>query len=101
MSKGRRRSRRQSYDLNKYILCALVFFAICGTIFCMVVNARENSIENKMVLIRQEMSALSKTTDNVVAQAAEEIRTSRDRNFAVQPGVPAGTEQAPDGGNVV
>lgn len=101
MSKGRRRSRRQSYDLNKYILCALVFFAICGTIFCMVVNARENSIENKMVLIRQEMSALSKTTDNVVAQAAEEIRTSRDRNFAVQPGVPAGTEEEPEGEKVV
>ena len=67
----------------------------------MVVNARENSIENKMVLIRQEMSALSKTTDNVVAQAAEEIRTSRDRNFAVQPGVPAGTEEEPEGEKVV
>lgn len=101
MSKGGRRSRRQANDLNKYILCGLVFFAIVGTIFCMIANARENSLENKMVLIQEEMAAVTKATDSAVAKAAEEIRTSRDKNFAVQPGVPAGTDDPSDEEKVV
>ena len=101
MSKGRRLNRRQAYVINKYILCALVFFAICGTIFCMIVNARENSLENKMALVKEEMAAVTKATDSAVAKAAEEIRTSRDKSFAVQPGVPVGVDEESDDEKVV
>ncbi|HJD43038.1 MAG TPA: polysaccharide deacetylase [Candidatus Mediterraneibacter quadrami] len=67
----------------------------------MVINAKENSLANKMVMIQEEMSALTKATDSVVAKAAEEIRTSRDRSFAVQPGVPVGTDDPSDDEKVV
>lgn len=101
MSNGRRLSRRQSYVINKYILCALVLFAICGTIFCMIVNARENSLEKKIVLLERDLSAATQATDSAVAKTAEEIKVYRDKNFAVQPGVPAGTDEPTDDEKVV
>lgn len=101
MINGRRLSRRQAYAINKYVLCALVFFAICGTIFCMFVNAREDAFKKKIALIGQETSDITKATENAVAETAEEIRTFRDKNFVVQPGVPAGTEEPADDEKVV
>lgn len=97
----RRLSRRQIYNANKYILCALVFFAVCGTIFCMFVNARDNSFQKRIELIGQETSAVTKVTENAVGEVAEEIKIFRDKNFSVQPGVPAGTEEPANDEKVV
>ena len=101
MTEGRRRNRRQESNVNKFILCGLVIFAICGTIFCMVANSRESSLENKMALLGQEGAAMAKGTDAALAQAAEEIRAARDKSFSVQPGVPVGTEDPSDDKKVV
>ncbi len=101
MFKKRRLSRRQIYNINKYVLCGLVFFAICGTIFCMVANSRENSVENKIALLQQETAYAAEATDAAAVQISEEIKAARDKNFAVQPGVPVGTEKPSDDKKVV
>lgn len=101
MFKMRRLSRRQIYNINKYILCGLVFFAICGTVFCMVVNSREDSVKNKITLLEQKMGNVSKATDDAVVRLAEQIKLARDKDFEVQPGVTAGTETPSDEEKVV
>nr|WP_294492982.1 polysaccharide deacetylase family protein [uncultured Mediterraneibacter sp.] len=97
----RRLSRRQIYNINKYTLCGLVFFALCATAFCMVANSRGNSVENRIAFMKSEMAAVAEVTDQVAVKASEEIRTARDKNFAVQPGVPVGMEKPTDDEKVV
>ena len=99
--------------LNRYgrILCGLVFFALCGTIFCMGVNAREARQEARKAEAVKEVEAEKKkaekeekkkekesdqradTEDQCVEKEAEE---QRKKELSVQPGVAVGTTEASD-----
>lgn len=71
-------------NINGRILCALVFFVIVATIFCMVVNAREaarqRQEEQKAEQVRQEK-----------IEAEERAKAKRAESLSLQPGVPVGT----------
>lgn len=86
-----RKRRRSRYNLNGMILCALVFFAIGGTAFCMVVNGKEAAVERAKVEAQKEAEEKEKREAEAAQKAAEEAEKKRAEDFSVQPGVPIGT----------
>lgn len=69
---------------NGRILCILVFFVIVATIFCMVVNAREDA-KQKQEKQRAEQARQEKI------EAEEKAKAERAESLSLQPGVPVGT----------
>lgn len=87
------------YNYNQLILCALVFFVIGATAFCMVANSKE-AARNKEKAARllkgepEEAEAFANAVRNAVKQ-------QRARASSVQPGVPVGTTDPSDDKKVV
>ena len=90
---------RGRYNYNAIILCALVFFVIGGTAFCMVANSKEAE-EN-----RQAAERLLKGEPEEVEVVAAAIKDAAEEQRAiassVQPGVPIGTTQPEDDKKIV
>lgn len=69
-----RRNRQNRYGR---ILCGLVFLALCGTIFCMGVNAREARQEARKAEAVKEVEAEKKKAEKGRKRRKEERKRSR------------------------
>lgn len=95
----RKQHHRSRYNYNAIILCALVFFVIGATAFCMVANSREaarDKAEAKRLITEEPATAEAAAT--AVKNAVEKQRAKAS---SVQPGVPVGTEEPTDDDKVV
>ena len=95
----RKQHHRSRYNYNAIILCALVFFVIGATAFCMVANSREaarDKAEAKRLITEEPAAAEAAAT--AVKNAVEKQRAKAS---SVQPGVPVGTEEPTDDDKVV
>lgn len=95
----RKQHHGSSYNYNAIILCALVFFVIGATAFCMVANSREaarDKAEAKRLIT--EEPAVAEAAATAVKNAVEKQRAKAS---SVQPGVPVGTEEPTDDDKVV
>ena len=95
----RKQHHRSRYNYNAIILCALVFFVIGATAFCMVANSREaarDKAEAKRLITEEPAAAEAAAT--AVKNAVEKQRAKAS---SVQPGVPVGTEKPTDDDKVV
>lgn len=88
------RKRKRKYNINGIILCALVFFAIGSTIFCMAAESKE--AEGK-----QAAAERAKAEKEAKTAAEAEQAVKRMKEFSVQPGVPVGTEEPTEGEKIV
>lgn len=90
---------KHRYNYNAIILCALVFFVIGGTVFCMVANGKEEK-EN-----RQAAERMLKGEPKEIEEAAAAIKDAAEEQRAiassVQPGVPVGTTEPEDDKKIV
>lgn len=78
------------------ILCGLVFLALCGTIFCMGVNAREARREARKAEAVKEAEAEKKKAEKEEKKKEKEAEEQRKKELSVQPGVAVGTTEASD-----
>lgn len=95
----RKQHHRSRHNYNAIILCALVFFVIGATAFCMVANSREaarDKAEAKRLITEEPAAAEAAAT--AVKNAVEKQRAKAS---SVQPGVPVGTEEPTDDDKVV
>ena len=95
----RKQHHRSRYNYNAIILCALVFFVIGATAFCMVANSREaarDKAEAKRLITEEPAAAEAAAT--AVKNAVEKQRAKAS---SVQPGVLVGTEEPTDDDKVV
>ena len=83
---------------NRYgrILCGLVFFALCGTIFCMGLNAKEARQEARKAEAVKEAEAEKKKAEKEEKKKEKEAEEQRKKELSVQPGVAVGTTEASD-----
>ena len=88
-----RRNRQNRYGR---ILCGLVFLALCGTIFCMGVNAREARQEARKAEAVKEVEAEKKKAEKEEKKKEKEAEEQRKKELSVQPGVAVGTTEASD-----
>ena len=88
------RKRKRKYNINGIILCALVFFAIGSTIFCMVAESKEAKG-------KQAAAERAKAEKEAKTAAEAEQAVKRMKEFSVQPGVPVGTAEPTEGEKVV
>ena len=88
-----RRNRQNRYGR---ILCGLVFLALCGTIFCMGVNAREARREARKAEAVKEAEAEKKKAEKEEKKKEKEAEEQRKKELSVQPGVAVGTTEASD-----
>ena len=95
----RKQHHGSSYNYNAIILCALVFFVIGATAFCMVANSRETARDKAEAkrLIAEE-PAVAEAAVTAIKNAVEKQRA---KALSVQPGVPVGTEEPTDDNKVV
>lgn len=99
MLRIKRRLRKSRYNLNAVILCALVFFVVGATAFCMVANSRETARDKeaaKQLIGKEPAEAVAAVT--AVKNAVEEQRAKAS---SVQPGVPVGVTEPKDDKKVV
>lgn len=99
MLRIKRRLRKSRYNLNAVILCALVFFVVGATAFCMVANSREAARDKeaaKQLIGKEPAEAVAAVT--AVKNAVEEQRAKAS---SVQPGVPVGVTEPKDDKKVV
>lgn len=76
--------KKHTRNISSYILCALVFFVIGGTIFCMVADARENARIQARIQAEEQAEKEKKAAEE--AKVKERIEAN-----SVRPGVPVGT----------
>ena len=95
------RRRGTRYTVNALILCGLVFFVIVATIFCMVANGREAAREEQRIAAEQQAAAEKAAAEKKAQEEAEAALEARKKSDSVQPGVPVGTTEAPEGEKVV
>ena len=95
------RRRGTRYNVNALILCGLVFFVIVATIFCMVANGREAAREEQRIAAEQQAAAEKAAAEKKAQEEAEAALEARKKSDSVQPGVPVGTTEAPEGEKVV
>ena len=88
-----KRSRQNRYGR---ILCGLVFFALCGTIFCMGLNAKEARQEARKAEAVKEAEAEKKKAEKEEKKKEKEAEEQRKKELSVQPGVAVGTTEASD-----
>ena len=95
----RKQHHGSSYNYNAIILCALVFFVIGATAFCMVANSRETARDKAEAkrLIAEEPAA----AEAAVTAIKNAVEKQRAKALSVQPGVPVGTEEPTDDNKVV
>ena len=99
MLRIKRLLRKSRYNLNAVIMCALVFFAIGATAFCMVANSREAARDKEAA-----KQLIGKEPEEAVAAAAavkNAVEHQRAKASSVQPGVPVGTTDPKDDKKVV
>ena len=82
--------RKHRYDRNSIILCALVFFVITATAFCMIVDGREESARKREQEARQNQELEQSRAEE---QADAKAEKERAEALSVRPGVPVGTLQ--------
>lgn len=73
-----RRNRQNRYGR---ILCGLVFLALCGTIFCMGVNAREARQEARKAEAVKEVEAEKKKAEKEERRKKKKQRSSGRKSF--------------------
>ena len=73
-----RRNRQNRYGR---ILCGLVFLALCGTIFCMGVNAREARQEARKAEAVKEVEAEKKKAEKEEKKKEKKQRSSGRKSF--------------------
>ena len=78
-----KRSRQNRYGR---ILCGLVFFALCGTIFCMGLNAKEARQEARKAEAVKEAEAEKKKAEKEEKKKEKEAEEQRKKELSVQPG---------------
>ena len=85
----RKQHHGSSYNYNAIILCALVFFVIGATAFCMVANSRETARDKAEAkrLIAEE-PAVAEAAVTAIKNAVEKQRA---KALSVQPVVPVVT----------
>lgn len=88
-----KRSRQNRYGR---ILCGLVFFALCGTIFCMGLNAKEARQEARKAEAVKEAEAEKKKAEEAKKKKEKKAAEKRKKDSSVQPGVAVGTTEASD-----
>lgn len=76
--------RKRRYEKNSVILCALIFFVITATAFCMVVDGREAAQKRRKYAEVQKAEQMQK-------EAEEKQQKERAEQMSVRPGVPIGT----------
>ena len=76
--------RKRRYEKNSVILCALIFFVITATAFCMVVDGREAARKRRKYAEVQKAEQMQK-------EAEEKQQKERAEQMSVRPGVPIGT----------
>ena len=64
-----RKRKRSRYSINGIILCVLVFFAITGTVFCMVVNGQGAAAERAKVEAERKEQEEKKAAEEAVKKA--------------------------------
>ena len=94
-----RKRRRSRYNYNAIILCALVFFAIGGTVFCMVANSKEAGGSREAA--EQLVSRTTAETQAVAGTIRTAVEKQRAISSSVQPGMPVGTTEPEDDKKVV
>ena len=72
-----RKRKRSRYSINGIILCVLVFFAITGTVFCMVVNGQGAAAERAKVEAERKEQEEKKAAEEAVKKAEEEAERKR------------------------
>lgn len=84
-----RKKKRRRFDPSAIILCALVFFVIAGTAFCMVANSKEESAQKQRIAAKKqaEKEEIKRAEELKVKKAEEE----RMESCKVKPGTPVGT----------
>lgn len=90
---------RRRYNYNGIILCALVFFAIGATAFCMVANSKESAKEKARA--EQLLKGEGKELNSVAAAVKKVVEEKRAEVSSVYPGVPIGTTEPKDDDKVV
>lgn len=94
-----RKRRRSRYNYNAIILCALVFFAIGGTVFCMVANSKEAGRSREAA--EQLVSRTTAETQAVAGTIRTAVEKQRAISSSVQPRMPVGTTEPEDDKKVV
>ena len=90
---------RRRHNYNGIILCALVFFAIGATAFCMVVNSKESARERARA--EQLAKGGQKELSGAAAAVKNAVEEKRAETSSVHPGVPIGTTDPADDQKVV
>ena len=93
------RENRRQLNINGMILCALVFFVIAGTAFCIVANSREKTAE---VTAAERLAAQeNKRAEMVKGFTQDVINGQRKDTFSRRPGRKIGTSEPKKGEKVV
>lgn len=71
-------------------------FALCGTIFCMGLNAKEARQEARKAEAVKEAEAEKKKAEKEEKKKEKEAEEQRKKELSVQPGVAVGTTEASD-----
>lgn len=95
------RKRGGKRNLNGFILCGLVFFAIAATIFCMVVNGREAAQERAKIAAEKKAEEEARKEEEARIAAEKKAAEERKKASSVQPGVPIGTTEVNDEEKVI
>ncbi len=99
MLKIKRYHKKSRYNFNAIILCALVFFVIGATAFCMVANSQEaarNKEAAKQLVGKEPAEAIAAAT-----AVKNVIEKQRAKASSVQPGVPVGVTEPQDDEKIV